>query len=570
MSGLLVAGGVSDADRVLNDRHDYRVVGIVLLLLAIYFYCFTHVDLYFGLPSPQSVAESAGIFATHVFDSDHNVSSFVTIERTSLLASNDSERLGYLLILVAAFLCAYFLPLRFKQPSLVFWSTLAIGILYGTRACLLLLCTHTILYLLFHPRRNLIFAALPGILFWLAMSSDQRWGIDPFTGWVVMPLVSMLAYLLLAWPLLQRERTGALLRAAAAQSAIIVLFAGAVYNGMAADNEWLLPLGLLLFFFQWERIILYHIDFKDGAVPARLGYLQYLAVFISPGGIPNWVDRVCIGQGYAYLNKTFLCRDKNAIVMAGAHILLLALGYLVAGDWLRHAVVALFESAGIPVYGGNTQNLIGHYMKGEQISTVSVLSATMLNLFQWFIFFAAVGHFKVGVWRLCGYDVAPSFDKPWLATNLVAFWGRFTYHYREFLVRAFYYPVFFRYFRRHRKTRIVVATLASAGLGNMVWGHMVEINFYRGMQPEALAYVAGHWPYYLLLGGGIAITELYLLKHKRKRKPWSRDRWLLTDLLAAYCTLQFFALIHVFNRTTEGSTVWDQCKLFLIAFGIHL
>jgi len=570
MSGLLVAGRITDEKRSAHDRHSGWTVAAVLGLLFTYAYLFTHICYDLGLPAPQDVGHYLGITLANIFDADHNVSSFIEIERTQLFGTNDDERLAYLLFLLGAFLSAYFLPLREKKNALVFWSVLAIGALYGVQACLLMLCLHTVLYLILHPKQALGFAALPGMLLWFAMSANHTWKIDLFSFWAYAPLISIALYAWLIRPLLGNPMAASILRNIAVQAAIIIVFFGTVYNGMMAEEDWKFPLGMLLFLFQWERIIMYHIDYKDGTVPDDITYLNYLSVFFSPGGIPNWTDRVCIGQGYAYLDNTFLCRDKNAIVMGGVRIMLVALGYLVLGDWFRYAAVDLFEAMGIPVFNGNTKQLVGYYMEHGDVATLSVLSATMLNLLKWFIVFAAVGHFKVGVWRLCGYDVAPSFDKPWLATNLVSFWGRFTYHYREFLVRAFYYPVFFRYFRKHRKTRIVVATLASAGLGNMVWGHMVEIAYYRGMDPQALLFVGGHWPYYLLLGGGIALTELYLLKHKRKRKPWTKDRWIMTDVLAAYATLQFFALIHVFNRSAGGSTVLDQAKLFFIAFGIHL
>ncbi|MDQ6972264.1 MAG: hypothetical protein Q9M30_06410, partial [Mariprofundaceae bacterium] len=117
------------------------------------------------------------------------------------------------------------------------------------------------------------------------------------------------------------------------------------------------------------------------------------------------------------------------------------------GDWLISLVLRFVEGLGISIHGGSTKQLVAHYMQGEQLGTLTVLVVTLLNLFKWIVLFAGIAHFKVGVWRICGYDIAASFDKPWLATNLVEFWRRFTFHYREFLVRAFYYPAFFRFFK---------------------------------------------------------------------------------------------------------------------------
>jgi hypothetical protein len=197
-----------------------------------------------------------------------------------------------------------------------------------------------------------------------------------------------------------------------------------------------------------------------------------------------------------------------------------------------------------------------------------VLWTSLLDTAGWSLAWVGIVHFKVGIWRICGHDFDPYFNKPWLGTNLVTFWTRFVYHYREFLLRAFYYPVFFRLFRKHRRLRVVAATVAAAGLGNMVWGHLTEAAYYDGLRFEVFRDVGMTWPYYLLLAGGIAATELYLLKFKRRRRPWTPGPRLVTDVLAAYATLQFFSVIHVFLRPAAGSGTWDLLRLFLRAFGL--
>ena len=163
--------------------------------------------------------------------------------------------------------------------------------------------------------------------------------------------------------------------------------------------------------------------------------------------------------------------------------------------------------------------------------------------------------------------MAPYINRPWASTNLVTLWSRFTYHYREFLVRAFYYPVFFRFFKNRPYLRVFTATMAAAAVGNLVWGHVTERLYYRGMEWENLVYVLGTWPYFALLGLGISFTQLYLMWRKRVRKPWTLDRWLITDVIATYLTLQYFALIHIFARPASGSGIEDLARLFVRAFG---
>jgi D-alanyl-lipoteichoic acid acyltransferase DltB (MBOAT superfamily) len=183
--------------------------------------------------------------------------------------------------------------------------------------------------------------------------------------------------------------------------------------------------------------------------------------------------------------------------------------------------------------------------------------------------FVGVAHFKVAVWRICGYHIEPYFNKPWLATNLMAFWTRYGYYYREFLVRAFYYPVFFRLSSLPPAMRIVIAGLAAAGLGNLIT-HLIKQNLQHGMQLDSFSYVLSTWPYFLLLGLGIGVSMVVMRRRKRQRKPWTPDRWFIVDLLAVYVTIQYFSLIHVFARPTEASSLEDLFQLFMLGLGIDL
>ena len=179
-------------------------------------------------------------------------------------------------------------------------------------------------------------------------------------------------------------------------------------------------------------------------------------------------------------------------------------------------------------------------------------------------------HFKVGLWRVCGYQVDPYFNFPWLSTNLVSLWSRFTFHYREFLVRAFYYPVFFKFFKGHTHLRIFAATMAAACFGNLIWGHITEAGFYYGIKRDSLFGSLEQWPYFVLLGIGITASEFWLLhKKKTSRKPWTPDKFFFCDILSAYATLQFYALIHIFVNTHNKATVTDSLLLLLAGLGIR-
>jgi hypothetical protein len=434
--------------------------------------------------------------------------------------------LSAMIVLAVAFVCAYYLPLRYKRFSLVGFTLLALGLLFGLPTLGGLLLIHVVVFLVLHPAGR-----VPGPL--------RR--------------------------VLEHRRVGPVLRTLVVQSAIITVVAGAIVQGLDGPS-WKLPATVLLFFWQWERLIMYHVDYKDGLVPRSASPVQYMAVFFSPATVPNWTWGVSIGQGYHYVDTTFYSRDKNRIILGGAKLLAIGLLYLVLGNAARHALVAVFEGLGVPVFGARNRRLLEYAAAGHAVGTLSVLATSFLHLVRWTILWGSVVHVKVGIWRLCGYDMDPYFDKPWRATNLVSFWSRFTFHYRAFLVRAFYYPFFFRFFKRRPNLRIVAAAIFAAGFANMVWGHLTERLFYRGLQWSHVLHVGSTWPYYLLLGLGIGLTQVYLRRVKR-RKPWTSFDRIPLDVLAVYGTLQFFALLDIFNHADFALAV--RARVFLAALGVH-
>ena len=154
MPGLLNSIEIDDTRRRENDRHRTGVVLAVLGVLSVYVYLFTQAAEPLGLPLPATLAWQIGVELPHVFDDDGNVESNVQVSMRQRLESSDDERLVLFAAIAAAFLCAYYLPLRYKQAALVGWTTLAIGVLYGPDVIAALLSVHLLLYLVLHPDRR--------------------------------------------------------------------------------------------------------------------------------------------------------------------------------------------------------------------------------------------------------------------------------------------------------------------------------------------------------------------------------------------------------------------------------
>ncbi len=570
MPELLTSSAVTEEQRRQNDGHSHAVVIATLAMLCLYMYLFTSAAHFLDIPHPREVAEFLHIDSPDIFDRGQNVDTELSVHDLQGFGHPDDGLLVVFLVIAVGFLCAYYLPLRYKQGSLALCSLIAVGILYGISAAAALLLAHLLVYLVFHPGRKLgiWISALAGFAAYWAFYFDIGSTGRQVLLALLLPLLAIAVYIYGVLPLLRYGRVAAVMRTVVIHAAVLTICLGLVMDVLGGIG-FLVPLGVLLFFFQWARLVMYHIDYQDGLVPENITLDRYLAVFLSPAVLPTWYWAVTIPQGYAYINNRFLCEDKNRIVLAGLKLMAIALLYLVFWYWIMRHLEAMFTGLGVDVHRNSIRAMIHDYTQGHEIDTLSVLLTSLLDLVRTILTFAGVVHFKVAVWRICGYSIQPYINKPWLATNLMSFWTRYAYYYREFLVRAFYYPVFFRFAKVHAGIRILIASLAAAGVGNLIT-HIMKQNLQHGMHAQSFSYVLATWPYFFLLGIGIAVSMIFMRRRKRRRKPWTFDRWIAVDILAAYVTIQYFALIHVFARPTEASTLEDMFVLFMLGLGVDL
>ncbi len=193
MPGLLRNTPISDAERQNNDQHRPGIVIAVVALLCLYIYLFTLAADPLGLPLPKGLADTLGVSIEHVFDSDGNVDSNFVISLTQRFDRNDDERLIFFCCLIAAFLSAYYLPLPYKQLSLILWTVAAIIVLYGAVATAGLLFAHFVVYLVLHPKQAQPWIpAVVGLLASFAFVHDG--GAAKIVSFVLLPLLSLGGY----------------------------------------------------------------------------------------------------------------------------------------------------------------------------------------------------------------------------------------------------------------------------------------------------------------------------------------------------------------------------------------
>jgi D-alanyl-lipoteichoic acid acyltransferase DltB (MBOAT superfamily) len=553
--------------RLAHDRHRPWVIVPVLLVLLLYCWCYTHLAAWLGVPTPADLLGALGLDLPRVLDTDGNFDAKLHVSHTSLFG-NDDERLIVFAALFGCFLTTYFLPLRHKALAAVGWFVPTFAALYGPRAALQLLAAHLAIYLAFHPtqRHSGRVAAVLGAASALLLVDGPPIVQAPAT--LLAAGLAALLHRRFAPVLAADGRVARIVRTLLIHSCMLTIAVGCVREGLTGE-AWQLPVGLVFFFYQWARLMVYHADFRDGEVPRDLAVSEYLAVFLSPVGIPNFAYAPYLGQGYAYLRERLLADDKSALVRSGVRLWCLALVYMVFAEQLVALFIAAVDAMlGVKVYAF-TSELVRAHLRGTRLSTPTVLLSTLVDQARIFLIYGGVTHFRVGAWRVMGHRVDTQYDRPWLATNLANLWGRFAFHFREFLVRVIYYPVFLSCFKKRPMLRIFCATMVTTVIGNLVWGHVPPRTITHLTWPR-LTTILSTWPYFLLLGLGISLTQLVLVRRPRTRRPWTRDRRLALDVICAYLTLQYFALIHIFIRPQPGGSLQDYAQLMLIGLGIHL
>jgi len=556
-------GARTSADRLAaHDRSQPWIVLPVFAVLLVYCWCYTNLAGWLGVATPADVAQFLNIELPRVLDDDGNISTKLYVSHTALL-DGDDERLVAFAALFGGFLGAYFLPLRWRALSAVAWFVLAFAALYGMGATVVVLAAHLAVYVVFHPSRGgWSAAALGAMLAWLLVDGPLVAVAMPAAAGVMALLVRRAR----AW--LAGGRGVEVLRTILVQACMLTIAGACVHEGLTGVT-WRLPVGLVFFFYQWARLMVYQADHRDGLVPRELPVSEYLAVFLAPQALLNMAYAPYLGQAHAYLRARHLSADKTALVRSGLGLWCLALMYMVFAEHVVALFIAFMERVFFIKVYAFTSELVREHLRGEPLSTPTVLLSTLVDQARIFLIYGGVTHFRVGAWRVMGYAVDTQYDRPWLATNLANLWGRFAFHFREFLVRTFYYPVFLRFFRRRPLLRIFAATMVATVIGNLVWGHVPPRTISR-LTWSDLTTVLSTWPYFVLLGLGISLTQIWLARRPRTRRPWTRDRRFCLDLVCAYLTLQYFALIHVFIRPQPGGNLQDYAELVLIGLGVRL
>jgi len=180
---------------------------------------------------------------------------------------------------------------------------------------------------------------------------------------------------------------------------------------------------------------------------------------------------------------------------------------------------------------------------------------------------AARGHEIVGVLRLFGFNVFRNTYKPLLAPSVVEFWNRYYYYFKEMLLDFFFFPTYVRRFRGRPALRMLAATVAAAGLGNLYY-HVVFNDAFlvtldlSGLRPwlEARSF------YCLLLSVGIYVSMRR--EQARRGTTAAAPVSIPTQVRRIAGVWTFFALISIWAEASSA-TFGQRVEFFVSLFGLR-
>ena len=164
----------------------------------------------------------------------------------------------------------------------------------------------------------------------------------------------------------------------------------------------------------------------------------------------------------------------------------------------------------------------------------------ILFFFEITLNFAVFGHRFIAGCRMAGFNALRNSYRPLSSRTIAEFFNRFYYYFKELLVDFFFYPTFLRYWKGHKRVRMVYATFVAVAFGNSFYHLVRDWNFIQrdGLWKALVNYQVLFF-YNVIMATALSVSQL----RKRGPKPNGFVRGYLLPVLGViffYCVLSVF------------------------------
>lgn len=157
-------------------------------------------------------------------------------------------------------------------------------------------------------------------------------------------------------------------------------------------------------------------------------------------------------------------------------------------------------------------------------------------------------HIAVGVLCLFGFNLPRVFDNYFLASGFADLWRRINIYFRDYVVRLFYYPIFFK-LRKWGDLNAKVITILF--IFAMTWFlHSFQWFWLRGFFPLRMVDVV-FWGIFGILVAGNAIWESRVKRGRRNTQTWAYSFTMTAQIIGMF--LIMCVLWSIWSSTTMGN-----------------
>ena len=181
------------------------------------------------------------------------------------------------------------------------------------------------------------------------------------------------------------------------------------------------------------------------------------------------------------------------------------------------------------------------------------------------LWFGLWGHMVIATARFAGVRLPRSSWRPLESRTMVDYFNRILYYFKELMVDLFFTPSFLRYFKKHPRVRMFFATFMAAGVGNMVYHFLRDIDLAADMGLVELFTSFSSYAFYcVVLACAIGISQLRISAGHRPSST-------LPGRIQAFVLIWgFVSLLQIFGDETRSHTLAERMQFLFYLLGLPL
>jgi D-alanyl-lipoteichoic acid acyltransferase DltB (MBOAT superfamily) len=215
--------------------------------------------------------------------------------------------------------------------------------------------------------------------------------------------------------------------------------------------------------------------------------LPFLAYFFI---LPNYFSRGFPTIDFQTMRRTYYGRDIHLIAQQGI-------------QWMARGAIQIMLYR-LVLY------LKDPYIE-DNIDTLGKLALLMVLNVLLYLIISGHYHFVIGMLHLFGYDLPETNHRYLLATSFTDFWRRINIYWKDFMMKVFFFPVYFKLRKSGEVKAQAAATAAAFGASCIL--HVYQLFWWSGqweMSPQAITF----WAMF-----GLAVFISLVYEKRRKRRP---------------------------------------------------